>query len=172
MACPAGPAAELATLLPPGPMLELCCGVGGLTRELARAGRQVLAVDHSLERLKANRTNLAALGLERRVSYLCCDLQQAALRAPARRPPLAAAVLDPDWSPPGAPPEEWAPNVHDMDPPADDLVRLALSLSPLVVIRLPRDLVIDSASCITEDIAINEIGLGGKRWRWLALRQA
>ena len=32
MACPPEAAGELARRLPPGLILELCCGVGGLTR--------------------------------------------------------------------------------------------------------------------------------------------
>lgn len=172
MACPAGPAAELATLLPPGPVLELCCGVGGLTRELARAGRQVLAVDQNLERLLSNRANLAALGLERRVAYLCCDLRRPALREPANALPFEASVLDPDWSPPGAPPEKWTSHLSQMDPPADDLIKLALSLCPLVVIRLPRHFDTIFLKCLAKRAAIDEIGLGGKRWRWLAMRRA
>jgi predicted RNA methylase len=106
MACPQEAAAELATWLSPGPVLELCCGVGGLTRELARAGHRVLAVDVDPVRLKTNQANLAALGLESRASYLCCDLRRPALRPPTGSPFFAATVLDPDWSSPGAPPDE------------------------------------------------------------------
>ena len=167
MACPAGPAAEMASLLPAGPVLELCCGAGGITRELAKTGRRVLAVDKSLARLKSNQANLSALGLASRVSYLCCDLRRPALGAPRSEAPFAAALLDPDWSPPGAPPGNWASGLSDMQPPADDLIKLALSLSPLVVIRLPRD-----TSGIADGLAINEMGQGAKRWRWLALRRA
>lgn len=167
MACPAGPAAELASLLPAGPVLELCCGIGGLTRELARAGRRVLAVDKDLARLKANRTNLAALGLEDRGSYLCCDLRRPALGAPQDNATFAAAVLDPDWSPPGAPPDAWATNLADMDPPADELIDVALRFSPLVAMRLPRDM-----RGMPDRLVASEMGRGGTRWRWLALRRA
>ena len=171
MACPAGATAELAAQLsamsPPGPLLELCCGLGGITRELAKAGRRVLAVDKDLARLRANQANLAALGLEDRVSYLCCDLRRPALGAPQGQARFAAAILDPDWSPPGAPPDAWATNPAHMDPPADQLIDLALSLSPLVVVRLPRDL-----RGMLDRLAFSEIGRGGTRWRWLALRRA
>lgn len=170
MACPSQPAAELVGLLPPGPVLELCCGVGGLTLELARAGRRVLAVDKSLERLQANRANLTALGLESRVSYLCCDLNHPALRAKAGAPRFAACTLDPDWSPPGKEPQEWAPNLTDMEPTADELIRLGLSICPLAVIRLPREVKNHSLQSRIA-LACRELGKGGKRWRWMALQE-
>jgi SAM-dependent methyltransferase len=168
MACPAGPAAELAELLPPGPVLELCCGVGGLTKELAKAGRKVLAVDISLERLRANRANLAAMGLQDQVSHLCCDLSRPALRALQGAPRFAASVLDPDWSPPGENPGQWTHSLADMEPPADGLIRLGLGMSPLVVIRLPREIKSHSLKS-RSGLACRELGGGGKRWRWMAL---
>lgn len=179
MACPSGPAAQLAAQLsgmsPPGPVLELCCGVGGLTRELARelarVGQKVLAVDQSLDRLQANRTNLAALGLEHRVSFLCCDLRYPALRAPAGPLSFSASILDPDWSPPGERPDQWATSLARMEPPAGELVRLGLTLSPLVVIRLPREISDDDLQTIMNGLLVSEIGMGGKRWRWMSLQK-
>lgn len=179
MACPAGPAAQLAAQLsamsPPGPLLELCCGVGGLTRELARElarrGREVVAVDQSLERLQANRTNLAAVELERRIAYLCCDLRRPALRAPEGAPPFAASLLDPDWSPPGEAPDQWTGKLADMDPPADELIRLGLELSSLVVIRLPRAIKNDSLKSAFPGLTSREMGAGGKGWRWMVLQK-
>jgi len=58
--------------------LELCCGVGGLTRALA-ASHAVLAVDCHWPRLQDNRHNLGRLGLAENVRYLCCDLARPAL---------------------------------------------------------------------------------------------
>ncbi len=165
MACPPGPAAALAAELPPGPVLELCCGVGGLTRELARTGRQVLAVDRSPARLQANRANLAAAGLAGRVSHLCRDLRQPAPQPPPGEPPFAVSILDPDWSAPGDPPHHWAASLRDMEPPVPELVHLALSLSPLAVLRLPREVPLDGL----DGLPRREVAPGGRRWYWLAL---
>jgi len=172
MACPQEAAAGLAAELPPGPVLELCCGVGGLTRELARAGRRVLAVDKDCSRLKANRANLAALGLEGQVSHLCCDLRRPALRTPASAAPFAACLLDPDWSPPGKPPDQWVSRLKDMSPPADDLIGLAFAFSPLVLIRLPRFFDPECFEVLPFRCTSSEVGGGGERWHWLALRGA
>jgi len=43
MACPEEAAREMVKNLPAGPVLELCCGAGGITRALA-ASHAVLAV--------------------------------------------------------------------------------------------------------------------------------
>lgn len=135
MATPLGAALALARLIPPGPVLELCCGLGGLTRGLAQQHR-VLAADRSLARLAQARANLAAWGLAGRVAWLCCDLTRPVLIRPASQP-WAACVLDPDWSPPGRPPRQWTERLDDMEPPALELAAWALGLSPRLALRLP-----------------------------------
>lgn len=169
MACPAPAAALMAAALPPGPALELCCGAGGITRELARTGRRVLAVDQNQARLRANRENLAAVGLEGRVAQLCCDLRRAALRRRPGAKPFAAAVLDPDWSPPGRPPREWANALSGLEPPLGDLLELALSLAPLAMLRLPRALARQAAEELAPGLTVQELAPGGRRWQWLWL---
>jgi len=171
MACPAGPAALMAAALPPGPALELFCGVGGITRELAKTGRRVLAVDQSPARLMANRENLAAMGLESRVAHLCCDLRRAALHRRPGGKPFAAAVLDPDWSPAGRPPHEWAGALPDLEPPVGALLELALGLAPLAVLRLPSALAQRAAEELAPGLAIRDMAPGGRRWQWLWLAQ-
>jgi len=137
MACPRSAAEELAARLPPGPVVELCCGVGGITRALARRG-PVVAVDRDLRRLAANRRNLARYGLADRVQLLCCDLRRPALRA-RKGYAFAACVLDPDWAPAGRPPRVWTRRLEEMQPPVPALVALGLELAPRVVVRLPRE---------------------------------
>jgi hypothetical protein len=141
MACPGQAARDLASLLPGGPVLELCCGVGGLTVELARNHR-VLAIDRSLARLEACRENLSVQGLEAKAGLMACDLNRPAL-SPLRTPfRFAVCVLDPDWSPRGRPVQHWTANLGDMSPPVLDAARWALAFSPLLAIRLPK-----SADC-------------------------
>lgn len=133
MATPRGAALALSALIPPGPVLELCCGVGGLTRGLA-ARHEVLAVDRDRTRQAQARNNLRAAGLGAQLAMVCCDLARPALR-PGKG--WAACVLDPDWSPPGRPPWQWASRLEDMQPPALALVRWARGLSPRLALRLP-----------------------------------
>jgi ubiquinone/menaquinone biosynthesis C-methylase UbiE len=47
-----------------GPVLELCCGTGGVTIELAKLFDQVVAVDLSPEMLAKNRRRLASAGVK------------------------------------------------------------------------------------------------------------
>jgi hypothetical protein len=135
MTAPASAGRALAGLIPPGPVLELCCGVGGLTMGLAQA-HAVTAVDRHPGRLGALKDNLRALGLAQQVSPVCCDLTRPSLLAPPR-PIFAACVLDPDWSPPGRPPEQWARTLMEMEPPAPALALWALGFSPRLALRLP-----------------------------------
>lgn len=135
MACPLPAAEDLAARLPPGPVVELCCGVGGLTRALATR-RPVVAVDRDPRRLAANRRNLARHGLADRVCHLCCDLMRPALRA-REGYAFVACVLDPDWSPAGRSPQEWTHRLEEMQPPVPGLVALGLGLAPRVALRLP-----------------------------------
>ncbi len=136
MAAPLEAADAMCALLPPGPVLELCCGVGGITRALAD-GRQVLAVDASPARLAACRQNLTRLGLNQKVELVCNDLHHPGLGPPPGLPRFAACVLDPDWSPAGQPAEQWSDDLNAMQPPVEALLRLAFEFSPLTVLRLP-----------------------------------
>ncbi len=138
MAAPLAAGLALGRLIPPGPVLELCCGLGGLTRGLAR-GHPVLALDRSPARLARARANLAAASPCHPVRFLACDLSHPALRPPAA-PGFSAVVMDPDWSPAGASPRQWAARLGDMRPPADALLAWARAFSPRLVLRLPRDL--------------------------------
>jgi hypothetical protein len=67
-------------------------------------------------------------------------------------------------------PGKWATNLADMNPPAEELIRLGLSMSPMVVIRLPRRI---STNNLKDALgwACNEMGTGGNRWRWLVLQK-
>lgn len=144
MAAPLKAALALSALIPPGPVLELCCGVGGLTRGLA-AGHPVLAVDRSPSRLAQARANLRDAGRGTGVELVCCDLEFPAL-VPSGY--WAACVLDPDWSPDGRPPNEWASGLDQMRPPALALARWAASFCPRLVLRLPPDVALDPLTAL------------------------
>ncbi len=133
MAAPFKAALALSRLIPRGRVLELCCGVGGLTRGLA-AGHPVLAVDRDPSRLVQTAANLGGAGIEARVDLICCDLTRPSLRPGGA---WAACVLDPDWSPPGQPPRAWASSLEKMRPPAGTLARWARGFSPRLALRLP-----------------------------------
>ena len=170
MAAPLAAARDMCARLPPGPVLELCCGVGGITRALAQE-HQVVAVDHSPSRLAACRDNLSALGLAGRVELICADLAHPGLWPLPGPPRFAVCVLDPDWSPAGAPANEWTGDISHMQPPADDLLKLAFEFSPHAVMRLPRHFASDNLLS-REAFLMEEYREDGQvKFVWLHLEQ-
>jgi demethylmenaquinone methyltransferase/2-methoxy-6-polyprenyl-1,4-benzoquinol methylase len=65
---------ELDRFMPAGKVLELACGTGLWTVELARHAASVTAVDASPEVLEINRARLGEAGRETRVRYVGADL--------------------------------------------------------------------------------------------------
>jgi release factor glutamine methyltransferase len=89
-------AGEVAAAVPPGPILELCAGCGGIGLEAAaRTGRAVVLVDASAEACRWARRNAAANGLADLVEVREAPLDHAV--AAGERFPLILA--DPPYVP-------------------------------------------------------------------------
>ncbi len=69
--------------IPDGPVLELACGISGQALTLAKAGRDVLAIDISDEALKRLAATAKARGLDKRLKCVQADLN--VWRPPAGR---------------------------------------------------------------------------------------
>ncbi|RRR68749.1 MAG: class I SAM-dependent methyltransferase [Candidatus Viridilinea halotolerans] len=130
-------AQRAARLAPYGQVADLGCGIGGDTLALAAAGAHVCAVERDPLRLALCQANVAALGLEGRVTPLLRDL----LTTP---PPAANALFcDPGRRAGG----RRRSNVEDYEPPLAHVLAwrsqtpaLALKLAPGVdVSALPPD---------------------------------
>lgn len=108
-------------------LADLCCGIGGDAIALARAGVQVLAVDHSPLACAAARANAQALGLDHRIEVRCADVRSvdtsgfdAVFVDPARRS-ARGRVFDPEAY---SPPLSWAVEAAERAP------RAALKVAP------------------------------------------
>ena len=89
-------AAELALQAPPGPILELCSGVGHIGLLAAKiSDRDLVLVDSSSVACHFARENAVAASWEGRSTILCRDLN-AALPREARYPVI---IADPPWVP-------------------------------------------------------------------------
>jgi release factor glutamine methyltransferase len=89
-------AAELAAVLPPGPVLELCCGAGQIgLRTVDLCGRGLVAVDIHPAACELTRANAATAGLADRVDVRHGHLGQVL----ARGEQFPLIVADPPWVP-------------------------------------------------------------------------
>jgi len=73
-------------------VLDAFCGVGGVSIALARAGKQVIAVDNNASRLAMARNNARVYGVADRITFLLGDAQQALVNSE-----VDAVYLDPPW---------------------------------------------------------------------------
>ena len=121
-------AQEIHRRSPPGPVLELGCGIGGDTLALARF-RPVIAYERDPVRLALAQANVQALGLADRVTFRQADW--VAELAAGRLPPAAAAFGDPSRRRAG----RRLFSLHRMEPPLEPFLALAEQL-PLLAIKV------------------------------------
>ncbi len=119
-------AAHLCSHAPPGPVLDLGCGIGGDTLALARQ-RPVIAYESDPLRLRFAQANAAALGLAGQVEFRLADWT-VELTAD-RLPPAAAAFADPARRAEG----RRLFGLEQMIPPLSLLLRLQARIPALAV---------------------------------------
>jgi SAM-dependent methyltransferase len=115
---------------PPGPVLDLGCGIGGDMLALAQR-RPVIAIERDSLRLRFAQANAAALGLTEAITFHQADwttwLTEGAL------PAAAAAFADPARRVA----ERRIFSLHQMQPPLAALLRLAQTIPALGVKVMP-----------------------------------
>ena len=109
---------------PPGPVLDLGCGIGGDMLALAQF-RPVIAYERSAVRLRFAQANADALGLSERVELRLADWTVEL--AEGRLPQAAAAFVDPSRRVEG----RRVFSLHAMQPPLAALLRLQTAIPAL-----------------------------------------
>lgn len=115
---------------PPGPVLDLGCGIGGDLLALAQR-RSVIAFDTDPARLRLAAANVAALGLTQQVTFIQGDWT--AHLAAGALPDAAAAFADPARRVDG----RRIFSVEAMQPPLSQLLRLQQRLPHIGVKTMP-----------------------------------
>lgn len=115
---------------PPGPVLDLGCGIGGDTLALAQH-RPVIAYERSPVRLRFAQANAAAFGLAACVEFRSGDWTVDL--AAGSLPPAAAVYVDPSRRVEG----RRVFSLHQMQPPLETLLRLQARVPALSVKVMP-----------------------------------
>ncbi|HRW46913.1 MAG TPA: class I SAM-dependent methyltransferase [Caldilinea sp.] len=123
-------AAQIHAAAPPGPVLDLGCGIGGDLIALAQS-RPVVAYELDPVRARFAVANAAALGLADRVTVHAADWTAA--RRAGQLPAAAAAFADPARRSEG----RRLFSLHTMQPPLAELLMLAGEVPALAVKVMP-----------------------------------
>lgn len=121
-------AAQIAEAAPPGVFLDLGCGIGGDLIALARR-RPVIAYEMDPLRARLARANVAALGLEERVTVVQADWT--AVLTAGKLPDAAAAFVDPSRRSNG----QRAFSLRSMRPPIDEILKVCTRV-PVVAVKM------------------------------------
>lgn len=111
---------------PPGPILDLGCGIGGDTLALARY-RPVIAYETSSTRLQLAQANAAILNLADRIEF--CHADWTTALSAGTLPTAAAAFVDPARRVDG----RRVFSLHQMQPPLSALLQLQAQVPNLAV---------------------------------------
>ena len=115
-------------------VLETCTGGGFSTIALARVAEHVVSVEIDPNHQDQAKRNVERAGLLQKVTFVLGDALDP--RVLSNHLPVGAAFLDPDWAVTG-PDHVFRFLNSNTQPPADFLLKTALSLTPNVGLVLP-----------------------------------
>jgi 16S rRNA G966 N2-methylase RsmD len=119
-------------------VLDACMGAGFMSIALAHYVPKILGVEKDPQHFELAKHNIQIAGLSDVVDCWLGDIQGSSLLA--RLANCDAAFLDPEWNKAGDSPEKHTRSLHDMQPPADDLVQVIMKITPNIALRLPKEI--------------------------------
>lgn len=149
-------ATEIAREVSGNTVVDAFCGAGGLTIGLALAGKHVVAIDSSRERLDMARKNADLFGVSESIEFVHGDALEV---LPTIQPDTI--VLDPPWG--GVDYgkiEQFL--LSNFAPDGLALLNLALSLTPQVVLRVPKNFQMRELEQFGREYTLQENMLDGK----------
>lgn len=121
------------------PALDVCCGIGGTTLEMAKVFSNVHAVDIATKRINCARKNLERANLINKVTLHNEDIYSLRLNKILRRNQISLIHTDVEWTTSGIYGQDWAINLSQTNPPMDKLFHfLKANYTDNICMRLPK----------------------------------
>jgi len=115
--------------------VELCCGIGALSIQLAKEIPYVVGIDMNKDRIKNARHNAKLYGVQKRTLFLFGDVLDRNLLKSLF---ADVAILDPDWSKNGEEKTTRVPTINDTQPSLQLLYNLTKELvTPNIIAKVP-----------------------------------
>ena len=149
-------ALHIAEKTPGDVIADAFCGAGGSAIGFARAGKRVVAIDNNELKLEMARHNAKLFEVEDNIEFVHGDCREIlpALKADT-------VFLDPPW---GGTDYNKAEKFHlsDFDPDGRALLDLSFSLTPSVVLRLPKNFAMEELDKIGRTYETERNTLNGR----------
>jgi tRNA1(Val) A37 N6-methylase TrmN6 len=118
--------------------VELCCGVGMLSVQLAKKMDKVIAIDINKERIENAKKNAKLYGVSHKIEFITGDVLDEKL---LKRLSADVAILDPDWSKNETDKSLHVKNIDNTQPSLRKMFNLSRKfVTKNIVARIPKTL--------------------------------
>lgn len=149
-------ALHIAERTPGNFIVDAFCGAGGSAIGFARKGKYVVAIDNDAHRLSMARHNAKLFGVEASIEFIHGDCRNII-------PGLQsdAIFLDPPWGGTDYNKKDKF-SLYDFEPDGRELLELSFSLTPSVVLRLPKNFALDELDELGREYETEQNTLDGR----------
>lgn len=158
MSCPEAVAKHITNKLSKfNSCVELCCGVGVLSIQLAKKLKKVYAVDISNQRIKSAKKNAKLYEVSSKINFINGNVLNINL---LKKLKSDVAILDPDWSSKGSEKFEHVASIDETQPSLREMFFLTKKyITNNIVLRIPKafsfDILKDFGNCEIENVIWN-----------------